>query len=84
VINKGKIKILTVARLSPEKGHLIALNAIKELIRNKKLNLEYHIGSNGVMKKTVQTITLDKWVEERKIPKKVDFIKIDIEGTERL
>jgi len=36
------------------------------------------------MKKTVQTITLDKWVEERKIPKKVDFIKIDIEGTERL
>ncbi|MGC8976848.1 MAG: FkbM family methyltransferase [Candidatus Ratteibacteria bacterium] len=34
-------------------------------------------------KEKIKTITLDKWVEENKI-EKVDFIKADIEGAERM
>ncbi len=36
-----------------------------------------------IKKEKIQTISLDEWVEENKIPR-IDFIKADIEGAERL
>jgi FkbM family methyltransferase len=41
------------------------------------------IQKNGDYNEIVETITLDDWVKQNNIPK-VDFIKADIEGAERL
>ena len=46
IATTDKIKLLTVGRLSLEKGHLVAIKALLEL-SNELPNVEYHIVGNG-------------------------------------
>lgn len=64
--NRKNIKIITIARLSLEKGHILALEAINELIKNKKLPIEYFIIGDGVLRKK-----LEEFIEKNSLKDKV-------------
>ena len=56
-IQPGKpIKLLTIARLSPEKGHVTAIHAIKHLI-DEFPDIEYHIVGHGPEKENLYKLT---------------------------
>jgi len=58
----------------------IAGNCISSatIVKEKQENIQ-----NNIINEYIQVITLDEWVKENKIPR-IDFIKADIEGAERL
>ena len=56
----NKIKIVTVARLVPEKGLHIAIEAVKKLINKQPdLEIEYNIIGDGELKNSLEKLVID-------------------------
>jgi colanic acid/amylovoran biosynthesis glycosyltransferase len=61
-----KIALLTVGRLSSEKGHIYALRAIDELLR-KDVDLLYHIVGDGPQRNEIERFIASKNMQNRVI-----------------
>jgi len=81
----GNLKRNAVENITPIKFAAAEEAATKTLYRYKEGNLGRHslLPTEGLETQNVNTITLDRFVEERHItPEKVKLIKMDIEGYE--
>lgn len=64
ISDKNIIRILTVGRLSIEKGHAVALHAIA-LLANEYANIEYHIVGDGPERENITSLIKELHLDDK-------------------